>query len=108
VKSAGARDPLAAIAKATAGIEAPEALTDAVIARASRAGAGAKVVPIEGARRAAPQRPASWMDGVTRSGPIALGIAFVAAAASFLFFVTSQGEVDATVVSAVDTVEVIE
>lgn len=111
---AGARDPLAEIAKATASIEAPDALVDAVlahvahVARVAKAEKSAHVIPIDAARRAAPARAPSWMDGVTRSGPIAVGLAIVAAAASFLFFVTSQGDVDATVVSSVDTVEVLE
>ncbi len=107
----GARDPLAEIAKATASIEAPDALVDAVladVARVAKAEKSARVIPIDAARRAAPARPPSWMDGVTRSGPIAVGLAIVAAAASFLFFVTSQGDVDATIVSSVDTVEVLE
>ena len=115
-RAGAARDPLADIAKATAAIDAPEALTSAIVARIAdvkargtdAARAPAPVIAIEDARRPAPRRAGSWMDGVTRSGPIAVGLGIVAAAASFLFFVTSQGEVDATVVSAVDTVEVLE
>lgn len=51
---------------------------------------------------------AEWTDGVTRTGPFALGLAFAAAAAGVLFFVSTQRDADATVATAVDAVEVIE
>jgi hypothetical protein len=91
---AGARDPLPALRRATEALDPGEAFTDAVVARASA----------QSSRRPAP----SWLDGVARSGPIALGLAVVAAAASFLIFVASERDVDAKVASSMDTVEVFE
>lgn len=88
-----AADPLAGIARATASLDSADALTGAVMAR---------VATTRPARRPQP----SWLDGVVRSGPVAIGLAVVAAAASFLIFSANQRDLDVTVVSSVDTVEV--
>lgn len=89
-----AADPLAGIARATSGLDAESAFSAAVMARTAAA------------RTAAPA--VSWLDGVVRSAPLAIGLAAVAAAASFWIFVSGQGDLDATVVAAVDAVEVSE
>lgn len=91
-----AADPLARIARVTSSLDPGDAIVEVVIARAERLEADA--------RGAAP----SWLDGVVRSGPVAVGLAALAAAASFLLFLASQGDVDAALASSVDTVEVVE
>lgn len=83
-------DPLASIARRTQGIEPSPSFTDAVV------------------RSLPAARAPSWTDGVGRAGPVAVALAFVAAAASFALFVSSQRDVDQTIVSSVDSVEVIE
>lgn len=93
--SAGAADdPLAGIARATADLDPGAAFTGAVMRAVS------------GVRPA--RAPASWLEGVARTGPIAIGVAVVAAAASFFLFLSSEGELDATAISSFDTVEVLE
>lgn len=91
-----AADPLAGIARVTSSLDPGDALVEVIIARAERLEADAQ--------RAAP----SWLDGVVRGGPVAVGLAALAAAASFLLFLASQGDVDAALASSVDTVEVSE
>lgn len=89
-----AGDPLAGIARATADLAPGAAFTDAVMREVSA------VRP----RRA----QGSWLEGVARTGPVAIGVAVVAAAASFLLFLSSEGELDKAAVSAFDSVEVME
>ena len=90
-----AADPLARIARVTSSLDPGDAIVEVVVARAERLEADA--------RGAAP----SWLDGVVRSGPAAVGLAALAAAASFLLFLSSQGDGDAALASSVCTVEVV-
>jgi hypothetical protein len=114
----GAEDPLAEIARRTRAIEPQDGLTDAVMERAA-----SEVAPFlaEGGRRgearAASGRAASsdrsraagtWLDGVVRAGPVAVGLAAALAAACFALFLSSQSSLDATVATAFDAVEVTE
>ena len=91
-----ATDPLARIARVTSSLDPGDAIVEEIVARAERLEADAQ--------GAAP----SWLDGVVRGGPVAVGLAALAAAASFLLFLASQGDVDAALASSVDTVEVSE
>ena len=91
-KMQSASDPLAAIARATQSMDPGDAFAGAVMAR------------VTNKRRPVPAP--SWLDGVVRSGPMAVGLAAIAAAASFLIFTSSQSDVDTLVASSVDTVEV--
>lgn len=91
-----AEDPLAGIARATRSLDPGGALTDDVLERVGRVEPGV------------PRSSPSWLDGVVRTGPVAVGIAALAAAASFALFLASQGDVDAALASSVDTVEVSE
>lgn len=103
------RDPLAGLAQRTESIEAPEAIVDAVMARVKTAETrGADVLRIDAKPRKNKPRAPSWTDGVTRTGPLALGLALAAAAAGVLFFVSTQRDADATIATAVEAVEVIE
>lgn len=91
---AAARSPeelFARVAEGTRALDATDDLTDAVMARVQRA-------------EAAP----SWMDGVVRTGPVAVAIAVLAVAASFVLSFASQGDVEATMASSVDAAEVLE
>jgi len=88
-----AGDPLARIAQATHSLDVGDAFTRAVMARVASS-------------HAAQPAPPAWLDGVVRSGPVAIGLAVVAAAASFFLFTTNQSDLDVTVASAVQTVEV--
>lgn len=108
--AAPAGDPLAAIALATASIDAAPEIGDAIMGRIASVQIAPKDSPHARAagRDRAHGAPASWTDGVRRAGPVAVGLALVAAAASFLFFLSSQREVDDAVVSSVDSVEVLE
>jgi hypothetical protein len=85
-------DALARLGGATRSIDLTDDFTDAVLARAQNGEVSAP----------------SWMDGVVRSGPIALGLAVLAVAASFVLFWTSQRDVDATMATSTDAVEVLE
>lgn len=106
-------EPLAEIARATESIDASPAIADAVMERVRDEGARpvkapSNVIPIDAEPRKMKPRAPSWTDGVTRTGPFALGLAFAAAAAGVVFFVSTQRDADATVATAVDAVEVIE
>jgi hypothetical protein len=90
-ESRPAGDALSVLARATSSLDVRDDFSDAVMARVAR-------------ERVAP--PPSWLDGVVRSGPIAIGLAVFAAAASFLIFTSSQSDLDVVVASSVDTVEV--
>lgn len=116
-----AGDPLAGIARATSSIDAGEALAGAVVARAGREEEGGPIrstsrptARARGDAATAVRTPGraggspSWADGVVRTGPIAVGLAALAAAASFLLFLSTQREADAALVSSVDIVEVSE
>jgi hypothetical protein len=93
-----AADPLARIANATRSLDAGDAFSEAVVARAREEAAP------DGRARAT----GSWLDGVVRSGPAAVGLAALAAAASFLLFLATQGDVEEALASSVDLVEVSE
>lgn len=93
-----AGDPLAGIARATRSLEAEDALADSIMARISTG-------PVS--VRRAPLSP-SWLDGVVRTGPAAIGLAAFAAAASFLLFLWSERDINTTLASSIDTVEVSE
>ncbi|MFO0592698.1 MAG: hypothetical protein U0441_34460 [Polyangiaceae bacterium] len=114
VKGDVSDEPLAEIARATESIDASPAIADAVMERvrseAARPARGAApVIPIDASQKSRKTKPraGSWTDGVTRTGPFALGLAFVAAAAGVVFFVSTQSDADATVATAVDAVEVV-
>lgn len=91
-----AADPLAGIARATSSMEPGAGLADEVLARAARV------------RPRARAEGASWLDGVVRTGPMAVGLAAALAAASVAFFWSSQSSLDVTVAASLDGVEVIE
>lgn len=87
-------DALSRIARATRSLDARPEIGDAVMdhLRAPRS------------RREAP----SWIDGVVRTGPIAVVIAAVVAAASLSLFFSSEGTIDATLISAAEVMEDLE
>lgn len=87
-------DALSRIARATRSLDARPEIGDAVMdhLRAPRS------------RREAP----SWIDGVVRTGPIAVAIAAVVAAASLSLFFSSEGTIDATLISAAEVMEDLE
>ena len=96
-----AGDPLAKIANATSSLDAGDVFSEAVVARAREENTASRTVSAERER-------ASWLDGVVRTGPVAVGLAALAAAASFLLFLASQDDVEAALASSVDIVEVSE
>lgn len=91
--AAAADDPLARIARATEDLAPDAAFTDAVL----RAATGAPAT-------AAPARPA-MADGIVRSGRAAIAVTALAAAASVLFFLRTQHDLDSAVMASVDTLE---
>lgn len=110
-----AEDPLAGIARATGSLDPGDAFSEAIVARAAGAhsseqGGAASAGARASAGRGAPaERSAtSWLDGVVRTGPVAVGVAALAAAASFVLFLASERDVEAALASSVDTVEVSE
>ncbi|WP_437634553.1 hypothetical protein [Sorangium sp. So ce854] len=91
--AAAADDPLARIARATEDLAPDAAFTDAVLRAAKAAPA-----------TAAPARPAV-ADGIVRSGRAAIAVTALAAAASVLFFLRTQRDLDSAVMASVDTLE---
>ena len=87
-----ADDALSDLAESTSALDATPAFADAVMLRV---------------KRAAPREP-SWTEDVVRTGPIALGLAALVTAASFALFFMSRTDVDATVATSLDAVEVVE
>ncbi|MGK3998267.1 hypothetical protein [Sorangium sp. So ce1024] len=86
-------DPLARIARATEDIAPDAAFTDAILRAATAAPA-----------TAASARPAV-ADGIVRSGRAAIAVTALAAAASVLFFLRTQHDLDSAVMASVDTLE---
>lgn len=75
--------------------------------------AAAEVAPFlaRGARRPearAARRSGSWLDGVVRAGPVAVGLSAALAAACFALFLSSQSSLDEAVATSFDAVEVAE
>lgn len=91
--AAAADDPLARIARATDDLDPGAAFTEAVL----RAAAAAPP----------PARPA-MADGIVRSGRAAIVVTALAAAASVLFFLRTQRDVDSAIMASVETIEAIE
>ncbi|WP_437589637.1 hypothetical protein [Sorangium sp. So ce1000] len=89
--AAAASDPLARLAAATDGLEPDAGFTDAMV----RAATAAPLLPA---------RPAI-ADGIVRSGRAALIVTALAAAASVLFFLQTQRDVDSAIMASVDTLE---
>ncbi|WP_438006787.1 hypothetical protein WME89_50955 [Sorangium sp. So ce321] len=95
LRAAGAADdPLARIARATGGLAPDAAFTEAVLRAATSAPLSARL----------PARPA-MADGIVRSGRAAILVTALAAAASVLFFLQTQRDVDSAIMASVDTIE---
>ncbi|MDC0679509.1 MULTISPECIES: hypothetical protein [Sorangium] len=90
--ASAASDPLARIAAATDGLEPDAGFTEAMVRAATAA------PPL------LPARPAI-ADGIVRSGRPALVVTALAAAASVLFFLQTQRDVDSAIVASVEAVE---
>ncbi|XXT19371.1 hypothetical protein WME94_55020 [Sorangium sp. So ce429] len=86
-------DPLARIARATEGLAPDAAFTEAVLRAATSAPLSARAA-----------RPA-MADGIVRSGRAAILVTALAAAASVLFFLQTQRDVDSAIMASVDTIE---
>ncbi|XXY17429.1 hypothetical protein WME88_55290 [Sorangium sp. So ce216] len=94
LRAAGAPgDPLARIARATEGLAPDAAFTEAVLRAATSAPLSARAA-----------RPA-MADGIVRSGRAAILVTALAAAASVLFFLQTQRDVDSAIMASVDTIE---
>ncbi|XYH97668.1 hypothetical protein ACMHYB_59600 [Sorangium sp. So ce1128] len=94
LRAAGAEgDPLARIARATEGLAPDAAFTEAVLRAATSA--------------SLPARPArsAVADGIVRSGRAAILVTALAAAASVLFFLQTQRDVDSAIMASVETIE---
>ncbi|WP_437529324.1 hypothetical protein WME79_47515 [Sorangium sp. So ce726] len=91
--ASAASDPLARLAAATDGIEPDAGFTDAMV----RAATAAPRLPL-------PARPAI-ADGIVRSGRPALVVTALAAAASVLFFLQTQRDVDSAIMASVEALE---
>ncbi|WP_438017131.1 hypothetical protein WMF18_41155 [Sorangium sp. So ce315] len=91
--AAAADDPLARIARATEDLAPDAAFTDAVLRAAAAAPAPAAPAP------------AAVADGIVRSGRAAIVVTALAAAASVLFFLRTQHDLDSAVMASVDTLE---
>lgn len=92
--ASAATDPLARIAAATDGLEPDAGFTEAMVRAAT---AAPLVLPL-------PARPAI-ADGIVRSGRPALVVTALAAAASILFFLQTQRDVDSAIMASVEAVE---
>ncbi|WP_437724203.1 hypothetical protein [Sorangium sp. So ce861] len=93
LRAAAADDPLARLAAATADLAPDAAFTEAVVRAATAA--------------PRPARPA-MADGIVRSGRAAIVVTALAAAASVLFFLQTQRDVDSAIMASVEAVEAIE
>ncbi|MGK3968521.1 hypothetical protein WMF38_30610 [Sorangium sp. So ce118] len=94
LRAAGAAgDPLARIARATEGLAPDAAFTEAVLRAATSAPLSVRAA-----------RPA-MADGIVRSGRAAILVTALAAAASVLFFLQTQRDVDSAIMASVDTIE---
>ncbi|WP_437577036.1 hypothetical protein [Sorangium sp. So ce887] len=91
--AAAADDPLARVARATDDLAPDAAFTEAVLRAATAA--------------PPPARPA-MADGIVRSGRAAIVVTALAAAASVLFFLRTQRDVDTAILASVETLEAIE
>ncbi|WP_437952919.1 hypothetical protein WME98_21025 [Sorangium sp. So ce296] len=91
--AAAADDPLARLAAATADLAPDAAFTEAVVRAATAA--------------PRPARPA-MADGIVRSGRAAIVVTAFAAAASVLFFLQTQRDVDSAIMASVEAIEAIE
>ncbi len=91
--AAAADDPLARVARATGDLAPDAAFTEAVLRAATAA--------------PPPARPA-MADGIVRSGRAAIVVTALAAAASVLFFLRTQRDVDTAILASVETLEAIE
>ncbi|WP_437278498.1 hypothetical protein WME90_46010 [Sorangium sp. So ce375] len=89
--AAATSDPLARLAAATDGLEPDAGFTDAVV----RAATAAPLLPA---------RPAI-ADGIVRSGRPALVVTALAAAASVIFFLQTQRDVDSAIMASVEALE---
>ncbi|WP_437991660.1 hypothetical protein [Sorangium sp. So ce145] len=90
LRAATASDPLARLAAATDGLEPDAGFTDAMVRAATAS--------------AVPARPAI-ADGIVRSGRPALVVTALAAAASVLFFLQTQRDVDSAIMASVEALE---
>ncbi|WP_437905864.1 hypothetical protein WME95_47840 [Sorangium sp. So ce327] len=90
--ASAASDPLARIAAATDGLEPDAGFTEAMVRAATAA------------PRLLPARPAI-ADGIVRSGRPALVVTALAAAASILFFLQAQRDVDSAIMASVEALE---
>ncbi|WP_438034142.1 hypothetical protein [Sorangium sp. So ce204] len=88
--ASAASDPLARIAAATDGLEPDAGFTEAMVRAATAS--------------ALPARPAI-ADGIVRSGRPALVVTALAAAASVLFFLQTQRDVDSAIMASVEALE---
>ncbi|WP_437762813.1 hypothetical protein WMF27_44290 [Sorangium sp. So ce281] len=94
LRAATASDPLARIAAATDGLAPDAGFTEAMV-RAAKA--APLLLPL-------PARPAI-ADGIVRSGRPALVVTALAAAASVLFFLQTQRDVDSAIMASVEALE---
>ncbi|CAN98964.1 hypothetical protein predicted by Glimmer/Critica [Sorangium cellulosum So ce56] len=90
LRAATASDPLARLAAATDGLEPDAGFTEAMVRAATAS--------------AVPARPAI-ADGIVRSGRPALVVTALAAAASVLFFLQTQRDVDSAIMASVEALE---
>ncbi|WP_437296567.1 hypothetical protein [Sorangium sp. So ce426] len=88
--ASAASDPLARIAAATDGLAPDAGFTEAMVRAATAS--------------ALPARPAI-ADGIVRSGRPALVVTALAAAASVLFFLQTQRDVDSAIMASVEALE---
>lgn len=93
--ASAASDPLARIAAATDGLDPDAGFTDAMVSAATAAPRLLVVLPA---------RPAI-ADGIVRSGRPALVVTALAAAASVLFFLQTQRDVDSAIMASVEALE---
>ncbi|WP_437714017.1 hypothetical protein WMF45_48560 [Sorangium sp. So ce448] len=96
LRAAAASDPLARLAAATDGLEPDAGFTEAMV----RAATAAPRLPL-------PARPAI-ADGIVRSGRPALVVTALTAAASILFFLQTQRDVDSAIMASVEALEATE
>ena len=86
-------DKLAAIARATESAEPGAGLVEAIMSEVE-------------AERAVVSPRRGWRDGVVRSGPVAVTLAAIAAAACLVLSMQAQASYDEEVMASVDVLEV--